>query len=301
MTDTIITLAITTALFFLFTTLYVLRNNKKEYKCRLEGARALVKRTKKLRSKRESLFQESDALKSIEDTKFESLWLAELEFYQSIAETLCEPTESTIKKVTSHVTKLLTPYYEVMDDISRQIVELPSTTIEHTPEQPIDQNDFATLEKRYQQKIEENAKLQKQIDIFKKSPHTKDIKNIEPQDDSFIALINHLLSKISQLANIEHEEIKTFDIAQIEEKYQKIEIILSEKLNQPNVNDDESDQSEALIEQLRNEKVENLKKYKRAMLLLFNTYQEYASAFGLDAPQDQNLEIDEFEKFIEDN
>lgn len=305
------------AAFFLLILLVVSNmRDRKAYLQRMEGARAMVKRTKKVRARREEKFKEISTLSEIDENKTESLWLSELEFYQNIGETICAPTEKSIKKVTTLVTKLLKPYYELLDELAtaEPVEELSDelTDVIDSAEQATNtsSDEFQVLEKRYKEKIEENKKLQKQIDILKQSPHTTpEEKKAQPEptpdssaagDPNLMELLNQVMADLSHQAEMT-PPTATDDIEELKVSYQAILLRLENKLNAFDAVEDEFDQTEALIEQLRYEKVDYLKKYKRSMHLLFNTYKEYAGAFGLDAPQNPDIEIDAFEKFIEDS
>ncbi len=287
--------SITIAAFLFIAIIILMFRKRQEYQFRMEGARAMVKRTKKLKAKREEQLKSISALSATAEAKIESLWLSEIEFYQNIGETICLPSENSIKKVTSYVTKLLNPYYELLDEATKNTGDSSNG------------EDFATLEKRYQEKIDENEKLQKQIDILKTTPDVSDeelgIEQKEPgiEIDELEKLIDLIFTDISKVADLNTYEISFDDLKTLQANYQAIKIKLEEKLDKFDTAEDEFDQTQALIEQLRSEKVDYLKKYRRSMTLLFGTYKEYAGAFGLDAPQDPDIEIDAFEKFIEDS
>lgn len=83
-------------------------------------------------------------------------------------------------------------------------------------------------------------------------------------------------------------------------KYKVLQVLLEEKIYSFNEDEDEFNQNSALIEQLRFDKVELQKKYRHAMDVLLKTYGDYATAFGLDPIQGDNIEIDDFVKLISD-
>lgn len=300
--------ALTAAIFLLALLIVSNLQNRKAYLERMEGARAMVKRTKKVKAKREEIFKEINTLSEIDPNKTETLWLTELEFYQNIGETICAPTEKSIKRVTTLVTKLLSPYLALLSELSnKQRTTDELTDVIDTAEQATEseREDFKSLEKRYKEKIAENEKLHKQIEELKKAPSSSTETNASAlntggSDPNLMELLNQIMTDLSIQAEISPPKRMT-ELEEVRASYQAILVKLEQKLNAFDMVEDEFDQTEALIEQLRHEKVDYLKKYKRTMTLLFNTYKEYAGAFGLDAPQNPDIEIDAFEKFIEDS
>ena len=331
MIDTLTIIAFSTAFFFMLLTLNILRLNRKTYKTRMDGTRALVKRTKKLRAKREAQFRETSALAKMDETKIEALWLSELEFYQNISDTICVPDEKSIKKVTTYVTKLLTPYYELADEAAIQGYEIDDEQEETSIEQEaapqesssseqtasVNTEEFETLEMRYHEKIEENERLLKQIDTLKKqgkakapSDESEPAEDMEDSEDKSRESVDNtaigeqlkpILESFEKISEVEHKEIAAHEIDALIHHFKAIKVKLEEKVEKFDFSNDDFDQTEAIIEQLRVEKVGYLKKYRRSMNLLFSTYKEYASAFGLESPKNPNIEIDEFEKFIDEN
>lgn len=291
MTNLLTTISITVALFFFFTTILLLFRNRADYKKKMEGTRELVNQTKKIRTERQQFFKESNALSSIEESKVDAIWLNEVIFYQNISEAICNGDEMQIKSLTEHVTKLIEPYCDIINDL---------TTIDMVEDEDINPSEvtaenFAKLEQRYQQKIDENTKLQKQVDILKKSPYSASSEGDDDNQSASSDLLIKVIQDCAQLTETEVPDLDKADPSELETICATIKAKLIEKMKSA------TNQPESLLEQLRSEKITNFKKYKRAMALLFNTYKEYASAFGLESPQDPNIEIDEFEEFIENN
>lgn len=298
MLSTLTLITLSSTLFFILLLLFLSWRRRKSYLLCLEGAQAMVKKTKKLKTKRQEQFKEICALSDIDESKIDGLWISELEFYQHIGETLCAPSEKSIKKVTFQVTKLLTPYYELLSELAKNSIPDELNNVIDSAESPPDLN---SLEKKYKEKVSENEKLQKKLSNLKKSSGSGSNNTDELDSLDFIELLNKIIIDLSEKAEMPLPTKNTADLEELKITYEATLLKLDEKINAFDSANDEFDQNEALIEQLRHEKVDYLKKYKRSMTLLFNTYKEYAGAFGLEAPENPDIEIDDFEKFIEDS
>lgn len=271
------------SVFFFISTLVLMSTGRRKTKQRLEGIKGMIDKALEEKGPRIEQFNEIEAIATSSDKEVSADILIEVEtaFYEELSDVIYEPVSTNIKKVPKLVTQLVTPYFTIIDKASQMSGG--------------NNEELEALEKRYQEKIEENEALNERLSEVK-SQGGEALSDEGGSDEAkalLIEMISALAEKTEQTIDIDNNA----SIDTLKELYQSLKAALDGKL----AGQEETDaaQFEELIAQLRQEKVSSIKKYKRSMALLVKYYQEYANTNGLVAKVEPSMEIDEFEKVIE--
>lgn len=304
----LIIITTSSALFFFVLSLLLILKGKREYKIKLEGTRALLKKAQELKLLRQEKLKQINENNIFNETISEKVWLAELEFYQQLVETLCLPTENAINRLASDVNKLVLPYYNLVEELAKLAPQNDiDTDEEHSEIDPTQMiGDKATLAEKM------NLLIQK---LDEKNNDKANFKNIadevanafitklsEEKDEKlmfFQQLIEKLLNDLTTLVEEEYASPENMDLAQYQALSEATINKIAQSLKQQTSHEENTEQLQTIIEQLRNEKVQYLKKYKRAMTHLLDVYKKYAKQNDLMLPNNAEvIEIEEFEKHI---
>ncbi len=268
--------------FFLITTLVMIMINSSKNKKRLEGLKTLVDKALEEKGPRIEQFNDVDILANSKDKKVnpDGLIEAETKFYEALCDILYEPVVTNMKKIPKLVTKLVSPYFELIEHVGN--------------DNSGNSEELEALERRYQEKIEENEQLTERLSELKSSTQTEEASEPESPKAGGEALefVKEMLSGLASLTETPIEFNEETSLEELKALFQNIQAVLNDKVAEG----DDADQYGALITQLRQEKVDGLKKYKKAMVHLVKYFKEYATVNNIDVAVDESIEIEEFEK-----